>query len=144
MAQILDKANRRGMILFAHGARDARWAEPFLRLQQQVQNQLQTQLQDQAQEVIVCLAFLEFMQPTLVQAVQQLLAQDCHEISVIPVFLAQGGHVLRDLPALIQNLQQEYPHLQISLAKAIGEDPAVIQAIANYCVQAGLPTQAAS
>lgn len=117
---------KQAMILFAHGARDARWAIPFQRLQVLVQEQLP--------QVAVHLAFLEFMHPNLPELVTQLLEQDILQITVVPVFLAQGGHVLRDLPQMLQSLQQEYPQLQLKQVGAIGEDEAVLRAIAQYCV----------
>ncbi len=117
---------KQGMILFAHGARDARWAEPFQRLQQQVQLS--------CPDVAVHLAFLEFMQPSLPELIPQMVAEGRTQISLVPVFLAQGGHVLRDLPKILDTLRAEYPQLDVCVAKAIGEDAAVIQAIANYCV----------
>lgn len=46
----------------------------------------------------------------------------------------QGGHVRRDLPLLIAQLQQAHPTLQFKVATAVGEDDAVLQAIARYCI----------
>lgn len=57
---------KRALILFAHGARDPRWAEPFQRLQQILQKQLG--------DVRVDLAFLELMMPRLPELVQDLEA----------------------------------------------------------------------
>lgn len=118
--------HQQALILFAHGARDARWAQPFERLQ--------LLLQQARPELAVHLAFLEFMQPDLPAAVEKLMAQNIYRITLVPVFLAQGGHVLRDLPAMLAELQTRYPELQIRQAGAIGEDDAVLQAIASYCL----------
>lgn len=113
------------LILFAHGARDPRWAAPFLRLQQLLQ---------QRADLDVHLAFLEFMTPGLPDLVAQLVASGQHEITLVPVFLGQGGHVLRDLPVLIGQLHAQYPQLQLHRAQAVGEDDSVLQAIAQYCL----------
>lgn len=122
---------RRGLILFAHGARDPRWAAPFEKLQQITQ---------QAQpEITVCNAYLEFMQPDLPAAVAQLMQAQCGDITIVPVFLGQGGHVLRDLPLLIADLHQQYPGLRLSKVDAVGEDTAVLQAMAQYCLRAMTP-----
>lgn len=121
------------LILFAHGARDPRWAAPFLRLQQLLQ---------QRADLAVHLAFLEFMTPSLPDLVAQLVANGQHEITLVPVFLGQGGHVLRDLPLLIEQLQTQYPQLQLHRAQAVGEDDSVLQAIAQYCMNE-LPASAA-
>ena len=117
---------KRALILFAHGARDPRWAQPFERLQQLAQAQLP--------DVIVALAFLELMEPRLPAVAAQLAAQGCEEISLVPVFLGQGGHVLRDLPPMVEELRAAYPALTITVSAAVGENTDVPNAIAAYCV----------
>jgi sirohydrochlorin cobaltochelatase len=54
---------------------------------------------------------------------------------VVPVFFGQGGHVLRDLPILIENLQKTYPQLKLNVAPAVGEDAEVLNAVAAYCLK---------
>lgn len=114
------------LILFAHGARSASWAAPFLRLQSMLQAS-QTQLR-------VELAYLELMSPQLPELVKQLHADAHHDITIVPIFLGQGGHVIRDLPLIVEKLRQDYPQIQFKLAHAAGEDPSVLQAIAAYCL----------
>ncbi len=114
------------LVLFAHGARDPRWAQPFQKLQAIASERL-----PHAQ---VELAFLELMEPRLPAVVSQLADAGCTEVSVVPVFLGQGGHVLRDLPPLIQELREKYPQLELTVADAVGESAAVLEAIASYCV----------
>jgi sirohydrochlorin cobaltochelatase len=118
--------NQKALILFAHGARDPRWAQPF----QKLQGIAQANLPDAAVE----LAFLELMEPRLPAVVAQLVGRGCTEVRVVPVFLGQGGHVLRDLPPMIESLRTEYPNLSIHVSDAVGESPAVLDAIAAYCV----------
>ena len=116
-----------GLILFAHGARDARWAEPFERLA--------AKLRQDAPELAIELAFLELMPPDLETAVAALASRGCVRLSVVPVFLGQGGHVRRDLPALISAIGARHPALTIRVAPSVGEDPGVLAAIADYCVR---------
>ena len=115
------------LILFAHGARDPRWAMPFQRLQKMTQESLP--------EVSVELAFLEFMTPNLNDLVAQLVANECDDITISPIFLGQGGHVLRDLPLIVDALHETYPALRLTQVEAAGEDIAVLQAIRDYCVK---------
>ena len=116
----------KALILFAHGARDPRWAAPFERLQQLSSAALPN--------TIVRLAFLELMTPQLPETVAALVADGCSDVTIVPVFLGQGGHVLRDLPLLITELRNHHPTLGIKVAAAVGENPAVLEAIADYCV----------
>ena len=86
----MDHPAKTALVLFAHGARDPRWSAPFERLQQLTQAQMPG--------AVVHLAYLELMNPRLPETVAQLADAGCTEITVVPVFLGQGGHVLRDLP----------------------------------------------
>jgi sirohydrochlorin cobaltochelatase len=120
------KHARQALILFAHGARDAGWAAPFLRLQALLQAQ---------QGLAVKLAFLELMTPDLAQCVAQLVADGVGDITVVPVFLGQGGHVQRDLPKLLADLGAAHPDLHLRAAAPVGEDADVLQAMAQYCLR---------
>ena len=117
-----------GLVLFAHGARDARWREPFDRLQAK----LTAVLPDTA----VRLAFLELMEPSLPVALAELAGAGVAEVTVVPVFFGQGGHIRRDLPALIDQCRAQYPAMRIDCATAVGEAESVLDAIAAYCVGA--------
>ncbi|MGZ5819469.1 MAG: sirohydrochlorin chelatase, partial [Burkholderiaceae bacterium] len=104
-----------------------RWAAPFQKLKQI--------LQVQKPEIEVALAFLEFMPPDLPTLVAQLTDHGFNEVTLVPVFFGQGGHVLRDLPVLVENLQKTYPQLTLKVAAAVGEDDEVLNAIAMYCAK---------
>ena len=112
------------IILFAHGARDPEWAQPFHKIRDLVVDQLPVTL--------VKIAFLELMQPSLTDAVAELHAQDIQHITLIPLFLARGGHLKQDLPRLITDLQQLFPTVQIYIAPAIGEAPEILNGIALW------------
>ncbi|WP_298824878.1 CbiX/SirB N-terminal domain-containing protein [uncultured Piscinibacter sp.] len=114
---------KRGLLLFAHGARDPRWAVPFEDVAQRIR------VADAS--VPVALSYLEFMSPGLVEAGAQLAAQGCDRVEVVPLFLGAGGHVRKDLPALLEQLRQSHPRVAWLLRPAVGEDDAVIEAMAR-------------
>lgn len=119
---------KRALILFAHGARAASWAAPFERLRDMTRERLP--------DVDVSLAFLELMSPSLPEQAALLAAQGVEELTVVPVFLGQGGHVLRDLPLMLDELRAAYPRMSIRAAGAVGEAPDVLRAMTDYCVSA--------
>jgi sirohydrochlorin cobaltochelatase len=120
-----------GVILFAHGARDPRWAEPFERVRSLVAARLDPSP--------VRLAFLELMPPTLEDAADAMAADGCTRLTVVPIFLGQGSHVRRDLPERVDALRARLPALSVSIAETAGEDDAVLAAIADYCVRVTAP-----
>ena len=120
-----------GILLFAHGARDPRWAGPFQAIAQRIQA-----LRPQAP---VRLAFLEFMSPDLLQAGAELAVAGCNEVTISPLFLGAGGHVRKDLPHLIEQLTASHPQVQWNLMPAIGEIESVTEAMAQAVLLAIMP-----
>ena len=117
------RAAQRGLLLLAHGARDAAWATPF--------EAVLARVRAQRPQVPVTLAFLELMHPDLASAAAQLVQRGCTRVDVVPLFLGTGGHVRRDVPRLLQRLQSEHPGTLWTLHDPIGEHPDVIEAIAR-------------
>src|SRR5574343_1091684 len=110
------------LILFAHGARDPEWAEPMRRVQ--------AAIRQRQPGVPVELAFLEFMAPTLPDCIDSLVAGGARKIVVMPMFIARGGHLKRDVPELLKKLRTAHPDVQFSLGGVIGEQESVVQAMA--------------
>ena len=112
-----------GLILFAHGARDPRWAAPF--------EAVAARVRQQRPGLPVRLAYLEFMSPTLPEAGAELAAAGCTALEVLPMFLGAGGHVRKDLPLLLEALRAAHPGLAVRLQPAIGEIDSVTAAMAD-------------
>jgi len=115
------------IILFAHGARDPEWAAPF--------GIIKRQLQAARPEMQVELAFQEFMTPSLEAAVAQLAAQGAKRIVLVPLFMAQGGHLKQDLPLLVVKIREQHPQLQLQVLPAIGDAPEILQAITDWVLR---------
>jgi sirohydrochlorin cobaltochelatase len=111
-----------GILLFAHGARDAGWSRPF--------EQVAAELRMLRPEAAVALAYLEFMTPGIGEAAARLAAAGCTRIEVVPLFLGAGGHVRKDVPELFAQVQAAHPAVRFTLHRAVGEAPAVISAMA--------------
>ena len=117
---------QRGLLLFAHGARDARWARPF--------EDVVARVRAAAPAVAVELAYLEFKRPGLLEAGARLAAGGCTRVDVVPLFLGAGGHVRRDVPDLFAHLQRAHEGVTWRLQPAIGEAGAVLQAMADVAL----------
>ena len=111
------------LILFAHGARDPDWAAPLHRVRQLIGAR--------DPDLRVELAFLEFMAPTLEQCAADLIAGGVCQLVVQPMFIAQGGHLKKELPEILAGLRQRFPAVDIALAPAIGEDERILLAMAD-------------
>jgi sirohydrochlorin cobaltochelatase len=115
------------LVLFAHGSRDPDWAAPF--------REIQTRVRSQTPEVEVELAFLELMQPSLPDAVERLVLSGNRQITVAPLFMAQGAHLKRDLSKLIAELRETHAGITFRLLPAAGEAERVIDALSAWLVE---------
>ena len=82
----------RGIVLFAHGARDPEWARPF--------EEIRDRVRASRPEYPIELAYLEMMEPTLDAAIESLCREGASSITVFPLFLAQGAHLKQDVPRI--------------------------------------------
>lgn len=114
----------RGLVLFAHGARDPEWALPFQSLRDRVRAR--------RPEFPVALAFLEFMKPSLEEAVAGVVGEGATSVIVYPVFMAQGGHLKHDLPGILDGIRARHPRVPIALESAVGDVPEILEAIAAW------------
>ena len=87
----------------------------------------------------VRLSFLEFMQPGLIEAGAELAASGCLAVEVVPLFLGAGGHVRKDLPALLARLQEAHPGVRFTLRPAVGEAAALVDAMATVALDSTRP-----
>ena len=113
-------ARSRALILFAHGSREPEWAAPFRTLQKKTAAK--------RRDVVVELAFLELMQPSLHDAVDGLVAAGRGHITIAPLFMAQGAHLKQDLARAMRELRKRHADVQFKLLPAAGEVDAIMDA----------------
>jgi sirohydrochlorin cobaltochelatase len=119
----------RGIVLFAHGSRDSSWSKPF--------EALASSIKALTPDAEVVIAFLETMEPSLEDAVHVLTRKGVSLIRIVPVFLAAGAHVREDLPKLLARVRALHPGVDIRSDPPIGEEPAIIEAIAAFISRRG-------
>ena len=117
----------RGIVLFAHGARDPGWSRPLEAIRDRVRAS--------RPEYPITLAYLEHTSPSLEEAVATLAAEGASCITVFPLFMAQGGHLKQDLPRIVEAIRASHPHIPIALEPALGEAPEIVAAIAAWILE---------
>src|SRR5205809_7013594 len=99
------------VILFAHGAREPGWAQPF----ESVRDRLR------AAGTPVERAFLDFMSPSLDEAAARLACKGIDNVVIVPLFLAQGAHLKRVLPAMVDKIGKLHDNTAIRVAPTLGD-----------------------
>ena len=107
-------AVRLGIVIFAHGSSVPSANDAVRTVSNEVAKAGGYQL--------IETAFLE-ARPSLEDAVVQLANRGAARILVIPYFLTLGIHLQRDLPLLIQQLEQTNPTVHITVAPPLDGHP---------------------
>jgi len=123
----MESMERRALVLYAHGARDPRWAEPFERLLMRIR--------EKRPSLPVALAFLDYLEPDLMNAAQALVRAGANRIRIVPLFFGRGGHLREDFPNQLEAVRTAVPDAQFEIAEAAGEVDSVLEAIAEFAVR---------
>jgi len=115
-----------GIILMAHGSSLRTWHESVDRLASELA------VGGQFSQA----AYLEPAHPTFAEVVEQAVAAGVAEIAVVPYFLAQGTHVVNDIPELIKAARERHPHLRIELSFCLEGHPALRTAVLSRAGEA--------
>jgi sirohydrochlorin cobaltochelatase len=105
--------NGERLLLFAHGSRDPVWLETFHNLARKLGSELGHDR--------IAIAFMEFAEPTLLDALAEASEEGVSTIKLLPLFLSAGGHVSRDIPSMVDSARIRFPDLEIELLPPIGE-----------------------
>jgi sirohydrochlorin cobaltochelatase len=105
------------LVLVAHGSRDPRWRAPFERLVEALR----------AAGTRVELGYLEAASPSIPEAIEAAATAGARRITVLPLFMASGGHVAEDIPRLLEPLFARWPDLVVTQLPPVGEHPRFVE-----------------
>jgi len=76
-------------------------------------------------------ANLTSAKPTVDDIIKKMYYEGYHEIVVIPYFLSNGVHVVKNIPDILKNLEEKLPNLKFILKESLLLDEMVIKAVEN-------------
>ena len=126
LTKLANPTNIHGVIVFAHGSRDAQWRLPI--------EAVAAQISQRAASTPVRCAYLELCTPNLADAAMELIAAGARNIRVFPLFLGVGKHAREDLPLLMAELRGAHPSIEFELLPTAGEHPALISLLADLAL----------
>ena len=100
------------LILMPHGSRNPEWIAPF--------RQMAEELRGDFGRETVFLAFMEYAEPTLMDAARELMATPARRCRVLPLFMSAGTHFFSDIPRQIAEVKEAFPELEIELMEPVG------------------------
>ena len=119
----------KSLLLVAHGSRRAESKQEI----ESVAAALRDRSQD-SYSLVQC-AFLELAQPSIPQAIDDLVSTGATDIVVLPYFLSAGRHVHEDIPQIIEQKRSQYQQVKIVMTPYLGESSEIIQVLVGLSKQ---------
>ncbi len=103
------------LLIMTHGSRATEYGLEFSKLLDELNGR---NLYD---DVRGC--YLQFQEPSLHEAARSLAEAGFDYIVLVPYFLFQGFHTQNDIPAVLREVEKDFPSVRFSVAKPLGFDP---------------------
>ncbi|MBZ4645411.1 MAG: cobalamin [Clostridia bacterium] len=71
-------------------------------------------------------AHMELAEPNIRKAISKLAEKGVDTILVVPLFIYSGIHIQEDIPQILKEVNQDYPHITIRMGKALEDDDLLI------------------
>ena len=107
------------LLIIGHGSRDPAGVEEFL--------QIGRTLAERRPRQATGVAFLEFEQPTIGEAIEQLVAGGARRIICQPGMLFAAAHVKRDIPRAVQAASRRWPGVEFRIGHELGEHAKLLE-----------------
>jgi len=109
-----------GVIILGHGSRREDANEEI--------REITAKLEEKNPEVKYRVAFLEFGQPSLVDAIEGLINKEqAEKIIIMPMFLTVGKHIHSHIPGIIAKFRTIYPRIKFAVARHLGPDWRIVE-----------------
>ncbi|AEY02594.1 cobalamin (vitamin B12) biosynthesis protein CbiX [Oceanimonas sp. GK1] len=107
----------KGFILVAHGSRRAAANEEIAGFAQRMTAAMNGGFD------LVGYGFWELAEPSLAQVIDAQVAAGARDITLFPYFLAEGKHVVNDLPSVLAEKKAQYPGVKLTQLPHLGAIP---------------------
>ena len=93
------------------------------------------QVQGQSEKTVVRLAYMEFIEPTLMEVARECVGQQILRLRILPLFLSIGAHLATDVPEQVSQAKAQFPQLKVELLAPIGEHPRLTGLIQQIVIE---------
>ncbi len=109
------------VILVGHGSRDEQATRQFF--------QLSSRLAQRLAPIVVRPCSLEFQQPTITEAWEQLVDEGASRICVAPLLLFAAGHAKQDIPRIIAGCQARSGQVSVKFSRPLSRHRSMIELV---------------
>ena len=118
----------KALLLIAHGSRNPLSTFEITELTGRIRG-------DNPDYELIVPAFLELAHPDIESGFSSLVAQGAKHIDVLPYFLAQGNHVITDIPEVLDRLKITFPDIQVNMLPHIGQAADMVSLINRHIAE---------
>ena len=111
----------KALLIIAHGSRLKASNDEVIAMKDALEPRLELEFSQ------IKVAFLELCEPSISQAVNELVSMGINDIVVMPFFLNKGRHVTEDVPGELDEMRQSHPGLTISLLPYFGRSEHIVK-----------------
>ncbi|WEH30519.1 sirohydrochlorin chelatase [Streptomyces sp. AM 3-1-1] len=125
-------ASRPALLVVAHGSRDPRHAATV--------RELVARVERLRPGLAVETAFLDFVEPSVPEALARLAATGAREVVALPLLLTRAFHAKSDIPAVLDAASRALPgrRVRVRLARVLGPSPLLTAALERRLAEAGV------
>lgn len=95
----------------------------------QAMDEIALRLSDRMPDVDVRCSFLRFGEPNLSKAVDEAVKKGASRIIVHPYFLGKGGHIVSEIPQLVEEARHKHLGVEFILTEPLGFHPGLVDAV---------------
>ena len=118
----------KAILLVAHGSKRAQANNEVISIAEKLRNACSEKFS------IVHAAFLEFSEISILDGIKLCIEKGATSIVVLPYFLNSGKHLMEDIPNIVKNAANRYPHIKIKIAPHIGSSNLITEVLLD-CVK---------
>lgn len=100
------------ILYVAHGTRVQRGVEEAIQFIKDTQKKINVAIQE--------IAFLELVEPDILQGIQNCVRQGATRIAVVPILLLTAQHAKEDIPKEVANARRIFPNVQFTIGHPFG------------------------
>ncbi len=107
------------ILLVSHGSQSPKTKEEIIPLLKKIARHSPAKIHEYA--------FLELEKPSIPQGIDLCVQKGASRITVLLNFLNSGRHVDVDIPEIIEEAQQKYPHVEIHMTPPVGQHEGIVE-----------------
>lgn len=124
----------KAILYVGHGTRLKRGVEEAVRFLDKTKTYVEVDIQETA--------FLELVEPNIVEGVANCVNQGATHISVVPILLLTAQHANEDIPAEIKIAKERFPHVNFTIGRPLGIHSFLIETVYERIVEQQMPINA--